>query len=69
MGWGEGSLYFSTAPGPTPHEYVHEISMTPEHTIMGWIYVFKGVKDGRTVFSMYNATNVTLYYKTVEVEE
>ena len=43
--------------------------MTQEHTIMGWIYVFKRVKDGRTVFSMYNATNVTLYYKTVEVEE
>lgn len=69
MGWGEGSVYFSTEPGTTPDEYVDEICMTQEHTVMGWIYVFKGVKDGRTVFSMYNATNVTLYYKTVEVEE
>ena len=69
MGWGEGSVYFSTEPGTTPDEYVDEICMTQEHTVMGWIYVFKGVKDVRTVFSMYNATNVTLYYKTVEVEE
>ena len=37
---------------------------------MGWIYVFKRVKDGRTVCpACYNATNVTLDYKTVEVEE
>ena len=59
MGWGAGSVYFSTEPGTTPDEYVDEICMTQEHTVMGWIYVFKGVKDGRTVFSMYNATNVT----------
>lgn len=43
--------------------------MTQEHTIMGWIYVFKGGKRRAYRFSMYNATNVTLYYKTVEVEE
>ena len=46
MGWGEGSVYFSTEPGTTPDEYVDEICMTQEHTIMGWIYVFKGVKTG-----------------------
>lgn len=44
MGWGAGSVYFSTEPGTTPDEYVDEICMTQEHTVMGWIYVFKGGK-------------------------
>ena len=35
MGWGEGSVYFSTEPGTTPDEYVDEICMTQEHTVMG----------------------------------
>ncbi len=39
MGWGAGSVYFSTEPGTTPDEYVDEICMTQEHTVMGWIYV------------------------------
>ena len=34
MGWGAGSVYFSTEPGTTPDEYVDEICMTQEHTVM-----------------------------------
>lgn len=69
MGWGEGSVYFSTEADPSSDEYVDAIYMTEEHTVMGWLILYGGRKNGKTVFEIYNANNVTLYYKTIEMEE